>query len=165
MNKCAIIRNAKNLKIKLNLKGCKIVTTKITPYLVMNGNANEAIRFYENALDAKVAFRQAFGEMPENPEFPIAEDMKECISHAVIQIGESAIMFSDTFPGEHQQSSTQVTLCISTSDKEQTERFFEALRQDGKVNTPLQETFFSPAYAVVTDKFGITWQLFTEQSM
>ncbi len=27
---------------------------------------------------------------------------------------------------------------------------------------PLQETFFSPAYGIVTDKFGVTFQIYAE---
>lgn len=138
------------------------MAVKLTPYLVMNGNANEAIQFYEKALDAKVLFKQTFGEMPENPEFPLPADAKDRISHATIQIGEDVLMFSDTFPGQPLQSGNQVTICISTNDKEQSKRFFEGLQQDGQVSMPLQETFFSPAYGIVTDKFGVTWQIYTE---
>ncbi len=138
------------------------MAVKLTPCLVMNGNANEAIQFYEKALDAKVVFKQTFGEMPENLEFPLPADAKGRISHATIQLGEDYIMFSDTFPGQPHQSGNQVTICISTNDKEQTKQFFQALQQDGQVSMPLQETFFSPAYAVVTDKFGVTWQIYTE---
>jgi PhnB protein len=36
------------------------------------------------------------------------------------------------------------------------------LKQDGQVKMPLQETFFSPAYGIVTDKFGVTFQIYTE---
>jgi PhnB protein len=138
------------------------MAVKLTPYLVMNGNANEAIQFYEKALDAKVLFKQTFGEMPENPEFPIPEDAKEYISHATIQIGEDVLMLSDTCPGQPHRTGSQVTICISTNDKEQAKQFYEALQQDGQVNMPLQETFFSPAYAIVTDKFGVTFQIYTE---
>ncbi|SFU59278.1 VOC family protein [Alicyclobacillus macrosporangiidus] len=134
----------------------------LTPYLIMNGNAGEAIAFYEQALDAKIIFKQTFGEMPEHPEFPLPAEARDRISHATLQIGEGALMLSDTFPGQPFQSGNQVTICISTNDKEQSRRFFEALQQGGSVSMPLQETFFSPAYAVVTDKFGVTWQIHTE---
>jgi PhnB protein len=30
------------------------------------------------------------------------------------------------------------------------------------VTMPLQKTFFSPAYGSVTDKFGVSFQIFTE---
>jgi PhnB protein len=138
------------------------MTLRLTPYLVMDGNAKEAIQFYEKALDAKLLFYQTFGEMPENPEFPIPAEAKERVAHAMLKVGETDLMFSDTFPGQPHQSGNQVTICISTNDKEKSKEIYEALQQDGQVNMPLQETHFSPAYGIVTDKFGVTFQIYTE---
>lgn len=137
------------------------MTVKLIPYLVMDGNAREAIGFYQNALNAEVLFTQSFGEMPENPEFPLPEAAKERISHATIKVGETELMFSDTFPGQTHQIGNQVTICISSDDAEKSKQMFEALKQDGQVTMPLQETFFSPAYGSVTDKFGVNFQIFT----
>jgi PhnB protein len=138
------------------------MTLRLVPYLVMNGNAKEAIQFYEKALDAKVMFNQTFGEMPENPEFPLPDDAKERISHAMIKIGETDLMLSDTFPGNPHQTGNQVTICITTNEVEKSKQIYESLQQGGHVGMPLQETFFSPAYGSVTDKFGVPFQIFTE---
>jgi PhnB protein len=138
------------------------MTLRLTPYLMMNGNAKEAIKFYEKALDAKLLFYQTFGEMPENPEHPLPEEAKELVSHAMIKVGETDLMFSDTFPGQNTQSGDQVTICITSDDIEKSKQIFESLKQEGQVKMPLQETFFSPAYGIVTDKFGVTFQIFTE---
>lgn len=138
------------------------MTLKLIPYFVMSGNAKEAIQFYEKALGAQVLFMQSFGEMPENPEYPLPEGAKDRVSHASIKIGESDLMFSDTFPGQPVQSGNQVTICITTDDADQARQMFEALQDGGQVTMPLQETFFSPAYGSVTDKFGINFQVFTE---
>ncbi|MBO8163329.1 MAG: VOC family protein [Brevibacillus sp.] len=138
------------------------MTLRLTPYFMMDGNAKEAIQFYEKVLDAKVLFYQTFGEMPENPDFPLPAEARDRVSHAMLKVGESDLMFSDTFPGQPHQSGSQVTICISTNDKEKSKQIFEALQQDGQVNMPLQETFFSPAYGIVTDKFGVTFQIYTE---
>ncbi|MCG6197437.1 VOC family protein, partial [Anoxybacillus sp. LAT_38] len=113
------------------------MTLRLIPYLVMDGNAKEAIQFYEKALDAKILFYQTFGEMPENPEFPLPEEAKDRVSHAMVRVGESDLMFSDTFPGQPHQSGSQVTICISTNDKEKSKRIYEALKQGGQVNMPL----------------------------
>ncbi|WP_428911681.1 VOC family protein [Niallia sp. Krafla_26] len=134
----------------------------LSPYLMMNGNAKEAIEFYEKVLGAEVLFNQTFGEMPENPEFPIAEEAKELVSHAMLKIGESELMFSDNYPGQASQSGDQVTICISTDDIEKSKQIFNDLKQDGQIKMPLQDTFFSPAYGIVTDKFGVTFQIYTE---
>jgi PhnB protein len=138
------------------------MSMRLAPYLMMNGNAKEAILFYEKALDAKLLFNQTFGEMPENPEFPLPEEAKELVSHAMLKVGETDLMFSDNFPGQESSIGNQVTICISSDDVEKSKQMFEALQQDGQVKMPLQETFFSPAYGIVTDKFGVTFQIYTE---
>lgn len=138
------------------------MSVRLTPYLIMDGNAKEAIQFYETALDAKVLFSQSFGEMPENPDFPTPTEAKDRIGHAMLQVGESNLMFSDTFPGQPLQKGDNVTICITTKDAEKSKQFYEALSQGGQVKMPFQETFFSPAFGEVTDKFGITFQIFTE---
>ncbi|WP_426445731.1 VOC family protein [Paenibacillus sp. S-38] len=138
------------------------MSLRLTTYLVMNGNAKEAIDFYQKALDAKLLFSQSFGEMPENPEFPLPESAKSLISHAMIKIGDSDLMLSDTFPGQPHQSGNQVTICISTADPSQARQLYDALSQDGQVQMPLQDTFFSPSYGIVTDRFGITFHIYTE---
>ncbi|MGP7815688.1 VOC family protein [Niallia sp. 01092] len=138
------------------------MTLRLSPYLMMNGNTKEAIQFYEKALDGKVLFNQTFGEMPENPEFPLPEEAKGLVAHAMIKIGETDLMFSDMFPGQTSQIGDQVTICITINDIEKSKQIFESLQQDGQVKMPLQETFFSPAYGIVTDKFGVTFQIYTE---
>lgn len=135
---------------------------RMNPYLVMDGNAKEAIQFYEKALDAQVVMVQTFGEMPANPDFPLPESAGDRISHALLKVGETDLMFSDTFPGQPVQSSNQVQICIMTDQAEQAKRIYEALREGGQVVMPLQETFWSPAYGIVADKYGVNWNISTE---
>lgn len=143
-------------------RGVQVMTMRLNPYLVMDGTGKEAIEFYEHALGAKVIGMQTFGEMPESPDFPLPEEAKNRIAHGLLKVGETDLMLSDTFPGQPHQTGNQVTICIILSDKERTNEVFEALSADGKVNMPLQETFWSPAYGIVTDKFGVTFQITTE---
>lgn len=138
------------------------MTLRLTPYLVMAGDAQEAIDFYQQALGAQILGKQTFAEMPENPEYPIPEEAKNRIGHAMIRIGESDLMISDTYPGQSVQKGNQVTICIDSGSVEKSKELFEALQQGGTVKMPLQETFFSPAYGEVLDKFGITFQIYTE---
>ncbi|SFQ98439.1 MULTISPECIES: VOC family protein [unclassified Paenibacillus] len=138
------------------------MSKRLIPYITMNGNAKEAIEFYEEALDAQLLFIQTFGEMPENPDFPIPAEVKERVGHATLKVGETELMFSDTFPGSPFSSGNQVSICITTDSVEQAQKMFDALQQGGQVGMPLQETHFSPAYGNVTDKFGVTFQMFTE---
>ncbi|MBX4148276.1 VOC family protein [Paenibacillus sp. FSL W7-1279] len=131
------------------------------PYIMLNGNANEAIAFYEKALDAKVLSKQTFGQAPESIQNAMPSDVKDRVAHSVLRIGEIEMFVADTEPGQQTQPGDRLSICITTNDIEKSEHFYEALQQGGQVITPLQEMYFSPAYAMVTDKFGITFQIFT----
>lgn len=133
----------------------------ISPYLILDGNGQEAVKFYENALDAKVEFVQTFEEMPENPEFRIPDDAKDRVLHAHLKVGNTDLMLSDTFPGQPYQIGSQVTVSISMNDVEKSKAVFGNLQEGGQVVMPLQETFWSPSYGQVTDKFGVTWHVST----
>lgn len=137
------------------------MTLRLNPYLVMNGNAKEAIAFYEHALGAKVIAVTTFGEM-QGPDHMIPEEAKDRVMHALLRVGDSDLMFSDTFPGQPHQSGNQITIAIHTSSIEESEKIFEALAQGGRVEMPLQKTDWSPGYGSLTDKFGIFFQINTE---
>jgi len=132
---------------------------QLVPFIMLDGNAKEAIEFYEKSLGAKVVFKQTFGEGPQ----PVSEGEKDRIAHSVLKIGEAELMVSDTLIGQAPQAGNRLNICIISSDAEQSRQLYDALRQDGQVDIPLGEIFFSPAYGMVTDKFGVTFQVFTKR--
>lgn len=50
-------------------------------------------------------------------------------------------------------------LSIGVSDAAQAERVFAALGQGGRVQMPLDKTFFSPCFGMVADRFGVGWMI------
>lgn len=134
------------------------------PYLIFDGNAKEAIAFYEKALNAENLGVITFGEMPEDPNYPLPAEAKDRVSHATLKVGNSDLMFSDTFPGQPYQTGNNVTICITCDDPARSKEMFAALEQGGQVTMPLMETSFSPLYGMVVDKYGVTFQIYTEHA-
>ncbi|MGI2294355.1 VOC family protein [Paenibacillus sp. GXUN7292] len=137
------------------------MTVKLTPYITLEGTAREAIQFYEQTIGAKVLSIITYGEMPEMPN-TFNDELKNLIAHAKLQVGETELMFSDAPGGLNIIDGKRVTICITTNDVEKSKQIYEALRQDGQVNIPFQEESFSPGFGDVTDKYGVTFQIFTE---
>lgn len=140
------------------------MAVRMNPYLVMDGNVKEAIAFYKQALDAKVVGVQTFGEMPAGADHPMPDDVKDRVMHALLKVGETDLMFSDTYPGMPYETGNHVNIAIVTDDAGTSKQIFDALAEGGQVKMPMQETFWSPAYGQVTDKFGVAWQVTTEVS-
>jgi PhnB protein len=138
---------------------------KFTPFIMLNGQAGEAIRFYEKAFGAQVVFRQTFGEMPEDgSSVPMSEEVKNRIAHSVLVVSGSELYVSDSAPNQPLERGDQVNICITVKNVSDAERIYDALRSEGKVLLPLQPMYFSPAFSMVTDRFGVTFQIFTERN-
>ncbi|WP_239483869.1 VOC family protein [Paenibacillus sp. FSL R7-0216] len=136
-------------------------TVQLTPYITLEGRAREAIQFYEEAIGAKVISMITYGEMPEMPN-TFTDELKRLVAHARLKVGDAEIMLSDTPGGSPLGDGKRVTICITTNHVEHSRAIFEALRQDGQINVPFQEESFSPGFGDVTDKFGVTFQVYTE---
>jgi PhnB protein len=133
----------------------------INAYIVTNGNGQEAVKFYEEALDAQVISLQTFGDLPENPDYPIPAEAKDYVLHAHMKIGANELMLSDNFPGTPYTLGDQVGIAVTISTPEKAKTVFDSLSADGHITMELQQTFWSPLYGQVKDKFGVTWQVST----
>jgi PhnB protein len=50
------------------------------------------------------------------------------------------------------------------ADRADGERLFQALSDGGTVHVPFEPTFWSPGFGVLTDRFGIPWEINCEQA-
>ncbi|UOQ48804.1 VOC family protein [Gracilibacillus caseinilyticus] len=134
---------------------------KLTPYITLEGRAKEAIQFYEETLGAEIISIFTYGEMPDMPN-TFTDELKSLVAHAKLKVGETELMLSDA-PGDSTiENGKRITICITTNEVEKSKRIYEALRQDGQINLPFKEEPFSPGFGDVTDKFGVTFQIYTE---
>jgi PhnB protein len=135
----------------------------INPYLVTNGNGQEAVKFYQDAFGAEVLSFQTFGDNPMEGN-PIPEEAKDLVLHAHLKIGNSVLMISDNFPGSPYQVGDHLSIAVMIKGQDNAKEVFAKLEVDGKVVMELQETFWSPLYGQVQDKFGVLWQVSTTEA-
>lgn len=125
----------------------------IIPYLNFNGNAREALAFYETALGGKVVQMQTFGEA----NMAKTDDMKDKVLHAVFEAGALKFMVSDCPPGVSVQPGDQVSLSLNFTDENSIEKTFTALAANGNITMPLQDTFWGAKFGMTKDRFGVHW--------
>ena len=125
-------------------------------YLMFNNNCGEALEVYEKAFGAKVLHKQTYGDMPESPDFPVAEEEKGFVLNAQFEIAGAMLMASDVGQrAAHSGSNMYVT--VTTEDKDLVMKAWEALKEGGEVINELQPTFFAELHGSLRDKFGIGW--------
>jgi len=80
------------------------------------------------------------------------------ILHTRLNIFGSNVMFSDVFPGMPFVVGNNISLAVVTDNLDELQSAFHKLKEGGKVEMELQETFWSKCYGSLTDKFGVQWQ-------
>ncbi|MBF0779303.1 VOC family protein [Streptococcus cuniculi] len=128
-------------------------------YLVTDGNGAEAVEFYKEALQAEVISSLTWGQ--QIPDCP--EDRAHLLMNAQLKVGEQRLMISDENPDMDYKHGYNMTATIIVDSVESAKEIYERLSREARqVHLELQETFWSPAYANLEDKFGMMWQISTE---
>lgn len=133
---------------------------KIVTSLSFRGECRQAFEFYARVLGGEITAAQTYGEGP--PDMPIGPEYKEWLMHCWLQVGDQAIMGSDSPPpfappADQWKNGFDVTL--HTTEKAEGQRWFDALSEGGKIGMPFGETFWTPGFGTVTDKFGVPWMV------
>ena len=134
---------------------------QVNPYLMFNGNCAEALKFYEQAIGAKIEFSMPFAGSPASNDVPA--EWGDKILHATILIGDTKVMASDAPPG-HYQAPQGIQVSLSLQDQAKGEQIFNALSENGQVQMPYQPTFWAAGFGMCVDRFGIPWMVNVEQA-
>lgn len=131
----------------------------IETYLVTNGNGLEAVDFYKEALKAEVTSCMLWKDrIPNCPP-----EHANLLMNAQLNINGIRLMISDENPNETYKAGFNITACIVCDSVETAKEVYDKLSVDAQnIHLELQETFWSPAYANLVDKYGMMWQITTE---
>src|SRR5262245_33428559 len=132
---------------------------QVQPYLMFDGRCDEAIEFYKRAVGAKVTMLMRF---KESPDPAMVHGNPDKVMHSSLTIGDTTVFASDGECGG-KPSFQGFTLSLTVADEAEAERRFKALSDGGQVHMPLGKTFFSPAFGMVADRFGVPWMVYVAQ--
>jgi len=133
----------------------------MNPYLVFSGQCEAAFKFYQECLGGKIEALFPFGETPSAEHVPPGWQKK--IMHATLIVGENVLMGSDA-PPDHYKAPQGFSVSLQVKEPAEAERVFQALAEGGTVQMPIQKTFWSVRFGMLTDRFAIPWMVNCEQA-
>jgi PhnB protein len=139
---------------------------KVNTYLNFPGNCEEALKFYEQHLGAKILMKSRFADMPSqgSPQNLPPGLSPDGIVHARFTLGDALLMASDG-PPDKTQPMRSAYISLSVDSNEEAERIYKALTDGGEVFMPMGEMFFAHRFGQFRDKFGINWMVIHEKPM
>jgi PhnB protein len=129
---------------------------KLNPYLSFDGRCREAFEFYEKTFGGRIAFIQTIGESPMASSMP--PDTHGRVMHVTLNIGDQVLQGADS-PSAVFTKPAGLSVALHFESAVDGQRVFDALAQDGTVQMPFQETFWTTGFGMLTDRFGTPWVL------
>ena len=115
------------------------MNVKITPFIMFNNNAEEALNFYQSIFKDFLIEKKSY--------YPLNSQFNGILSSAIIILNGTRIYFSNG--GSHFKLNESFSLMIECECQEEIDFYWEKLSQDGKL---------LPC-GWLTDKFGLSWQI------
>jgi PhnB protein len=130
------------------------MTIQLNTYVNFRGTCEEAFNFYAQHLDGTITMLTRHGQQPAGTQRVPDWDGK--VLHGRIEIGGTELFGADV-PTAEPMRSAYLSLTIPSASE--AERIYAALSAGGEIFMKLEETFFASRFAMLRDRFGISWML------
>ena len=130
------------------------MASQLNPYLTFNGNAREAVEFYQSVFGGSLTVN-TFGE------FGMKEQaVRNKVMHAMLETDHGfTLMASDLGPGMEHTAGNNITISLSGDDAETLRGYWKKLSRGGTVTMPLERQMWGDEFGQCIDKFGIAWMV------
>ena len=136
---------------------------KIVTSLSFRGQCREAFEFYAKVLGGRITAAFPYSEAP--PEMQMNDPKyKDWLMHCWLEVGDQALMGADMdepWAPNIAKPRNGFDVTLHTEDADEARRWFDALKDGGKVVMDFAKTFWSPGFGSVVDRFGVPWMVNT----
>ena len=135
---------------------------RVSTYLNFARSTEKAFMFYRSVFGGDFSEPiHRFSEIPATPgQPPLPESDKNLVMHVELPILGGHVLMGTDAPESMGFSLTQgnhVYINLEPDTRAETERLFNALSINGKIEMPLQDMFWGAYFGSLTDQFGIHW--------
>ncbi|MED3707757.1 VOC family protein [Peribacillus frigoritolerans] len=125
---------------------------KVTPFLMFEGNAEEAMNYYTSLIEgSKITSIVRYGANESGTEGSVMQ--------ATFSLKDQEFMCIDSNVKHQFTFTPSFSIFLTCDSEEEIDRLYSSLTDGGQVMMPLGDYIFSKKFGWVSDKFGVSWQL------
>ncbi len=125
---------------------------KITTFLMFEGDAEEAMRFYTSLFEeAEILAITRYAADEAGPE--------GSVQHATFSLAGQEFMCIDRTMTHEFSFTPSISLYVRCETEDEIDRLYATLSEQGEALMPLEDYGFSAKFGWVADRFGVSWQL------
>lgn len=134
----------------------------INTYLTFNGNCEEAFNFYKSVFGGEFQYIGRFNEMPPMEGKNVSPEQGNKIMHVSMAIGDGTHLMGSDSSDEYGHATVignNFSISVKADSIEEADKLFNGLSEGGRVNMPMEKTFWGSYFGMLTDKFDINWMV------
>lgn len=131
----------------------------LMPYIRFNGDCEEAFLWYARIFGGEIKHLAKYGDIPENPDMPMSDELKRKVMHAqIVLLNLGEMSGADSL--ETVSKSGNISIQAHMPKEDLARKIFSELAVGGNVlgelatNPPPDDSGIS---GCVEDKYGVTW--------
>ena len=128
--------------------------SRLNPYISFDGNAKEAMDFYESVFGGTLR-TNTYGEFgAPDPAY------NDKLMHGMLEAPNGfTLMGADTPPGMPHNPGSNIAVSLSGDDADELRGYWEKLSAGGNVLVPLEKQMWGDEFGQCTDQFGVSWMV------
>ena len=128
------------------------MSTKITTFLMFNGQALEAMNFYTSLFDnSEIKYKRLY---------QAGEAGKEgTVMSALFSLNGQDYMCVDSVAQHDFNFTPAISLFVHCASETEIDKLYNALSKDGKILMEMGNYGFSKKFGWLEDKYNVSWQL------
>jgi predicted 3-demethylubiquinone-9 3-methyltransferase (glyoxalase superfamily) len=125
--------------------------SKVTPFLMFQGNAEAAMNYYTSLIeDSEITSITRYGANQPGDE--------GTVMHATFSLKGQEFMCIDSNIKHEFTFTPSFSIYITCDSEEEINQLYENLSSGGGLLMPLDNYGFSKKFGWIVDKFGVSWQ-------
>jgi len=129
-------------------------------YLHFNGQSEEAFKFYQSTFGGEFITAQRYKDMAGSDKMNEAD--RERMMHISLKITPATTLMASDLPSSEDKSfraGNNFHICLQAESEKEANKLFQQLSKGGKVEMPMNKTFWGAYFGMVEDKFGVHWMI------
>lgn len=133
---------------------------EINPYIMFNGNTEEAFNFYKSVFGGEFAIVIRFKDLPNDMNKQWTDDEANKIMHIALPIGKSSLLMANDVPaslGVVDENENRSKISIRAVSREEADKIYHGLSEGGQIEAPIGDSPWGSYFGMFRDKYGIEW--------
>lgn len=129
-------------------------------YLHFGGNSEKAFLFYKTVFGGEFITVQRYGEVPGGDK--MSADDREKMMHISLKLSPNTVLMASDNLDKGQGDLVQGNnfhICLQAETENEADKLFNQLSDNGKIEMPMNKTFWGAYFGMCRDQFGILWMI------